>query len=170
MNTLASVFFALCAAGACMAPSSAATPHSTLKHFRLTFVLGYSHAELSSRSFVLDVPVKADRPGMGSISIASGLTGQVDGSVQEELQCSEVHESAAGIAANVTFTMHSVEAPLAGAAEPLHHELNFQKQIDIVLGKPTTITEEMHAVTLGKEPRPPALPPVPQISVTALEI
>ncbi len=72
------------------------------------------------------------------MSFNAGLTGQLEGSVAEKIQCTEVRESAAGLAAKVTFAMDSVTmAPAPYSSEPLHHNLSFDRKIDLVLGKPT---------------------------------
>jgi hypothetical protein len=122
---------------------------------------------------VLDVPVSAERAGMSGLTLATGLARQVEGSVQESIQCSDVRESATGLAAKVAFTINSVTSePLISSTEPIHHQLNFERSIDIVVGKPTRISEEMQRRVLGKtDPSfANALPIAPQITVTAVEM
>ncbi len=166
--------FALCAAGVWTAQPSMAlaqSAQSAPKHYRLTFVLSYPEGKQPSQSLVLDVPVSAERAGMSGMNLATGLTGQVEGSVQESLQCTEVKESATGLAAKVVFTRDRVTSdPLLSATEPIHHQLNLDRSVDLVLGKPTRITEEMKRRALGKtDPAVvSALPPAPQITVTAV--
>ena len=107
------------------------------------------------------------------MSLVTGSTGKTEGSVQENLQCTDVHESDTGLAAKVSFTSDNVSLePLPGATEPLHHHLAFQQQIDLALGKPTLITKEMHRVWLkkGDEALANYFPEAPQITVTAVEI
>ncbi len=101
------------------------------------------------------------------MSLVSGLAGQSTGSVEESLQCTEVRESATGLAAKIVFAMHTqVDENLS---EPIHHQLNFNREIDVALGSPTRITEEMHHIPLGKssEAYANALPAAPAITVTA---
>jgi hypothetical protein len=168
--------FVLCTAGICAAQSTemAMQPaQTTPKHFRLTFVLTYPQGGQPSQSFVLDVPVMHDRSGMSSMSLAAGTTGQLAGSMQENLQCTDVHVSSTGLAAKIAFTMHSVSSePLPDSTEPLHRQLTFERQVDLVLGKPTPITEQMHVFPLGKENNllPNTPPAAPQITVTAVEM
>jgi hypothetical protein len=168
--------FVLCTAGICAAQSKVTTTQpaqTTPKHFRLTFVLTYPQDGQPSQSFVLDVPVTRERSGMSSMSLAAGPTGQLEGSMQESLQCTDVHESSTGLAAKVAFSMHSVSSePLPNSTEPLHHQLTFERQVDLVLGKPTPITEQMHVIPLGKENKPLSNTPpaAPQITVTAIEL
>ena len=107
------------------------------------------------------------------MSFNAGLAGQLEGSVAEKIQCTDVRESATGLAAKVTFAMDRVsKAPLPYSAEPLHHNLTFDRKIDLVLGKPTRITEEMQIKPLreGDEAIPSRLPAAPQITVTAAEM
>jgi len=165
----------LCAAGICAAQPSMAVAQSTpiqTKHYRLTFVLNYPKEQQPSQTFVLDVPVTHDRPGMAGSTTASGLTGDPESSVQENLQCTEVQESATGLAARIAFSMDSMAQPLPGSTEPLHRNLTFNRQVDVALGKPTRITDELHIIPLGKGDGANAntLPPAPQITVTAIEL
>ena len=162
----------LCMAGVCSAQLSTATAQTQAKHYRLTFVLSYGQGQQPSQTFVLDVPVTQDRAGMAGTSTVSGLTGDPAGNAQESLECTEVRESATGLAANVAFSMDSVVAPLPGSAEPRHRNLTFRRQVDLVLGTPTRITEEMHVIPLGKGDAADSakLPPAAQITVTAVAI
>jgi hypothetical protein len=151
--------------------SAAQSAHTQPRHYRLTFVLTYPQGKQPSQTFTLDVPVSTDRMGMAQSSTTSILRGEPDTAVAENLQCTDVHESATGLAAKVAFSMDSTEQPLPGSTEPLHHNLTFNRQVDIELGKPTRITEEMHMVPLRKGDSVPATaPPAPQITVTATEI
>ena len=162
----------LCMAGVCSAQLSTATAQTQAKHYRLTFVLSYGQGQQPSQTFVLDVPVTQDRAGMAGTSTVSGLTGDPAGNAQESLECTEVRESATGLAANVAFSMDSVVAPLPGSAEPRHRNLTFRRQVDLVLGTPTRITEEMHVIPMGKGDAADSakLPPAAQITVTAVAI
>jgi hypothetical protein len=60
--------------------------------------------------------------------------------------------------------------PALSATEPIHHQMNFERSVDIVLGKSTRITEDMQRKALGTtDPAVAnALPPAPQITVTAV--
>jgi hypothetical protein len=170
---IAAAFFTLCTAVICTAQPPATTAQSTVKHFRFTFVVTYPQGQQPSQSFVLDVPVTRERPGTSDMSFNAGLTGQWEGSVAEKIQCTDVQESAAGLAAKVTFAMDSVtKAPPPYSSEPLHHNLAFDRKIDLVLGKPTQLSEEMHVKPLrkGDETIPNRLPGPPQITVTAVEM
>lgn len=175
MIKIAAAFLALCSAGVCAAQPAATAASSAQtkpKHYRLTFVLTYPQGQQPSQSLALDIPVTQERPGMSDMSLTSGLTGQLEGSIAEKIQCSEVHESATGLAAKVTFAMDRVaKAPPPYSSEPLHHNLTFDRKVDLVLGKPTKITEEMHTAPLrkGDDAIPNAAAP-PQITVTAVEM
>lgn len=142
------------------------------KHYRLTFVLTYPEGTQPSQTFVVDVPVSRDRAGMATSSMASGLTAEPNSVIQENLQCTDVQESATGLAAKVAFSMDSIGQPLPNSSEPLHHNLTFNRQIDVELGKTTRITDEMHARPLkpGDEAYTKTLPPAPQITVMAVAL
>ena len=175
MIKLYAALLTLCTAPLCAAQSSVAAAQTAPKHFRLTFVLSYPKGEQPSQSFVLDVPVTNGRMGMSGVNSAAGLTGQVEGSVQESLQCTDVQESATGLAARVSFDMDSVRKPMPGSTEPVHSHLAFNRQIDLVLGKPTLITQEMHRRALrplgkGNDGVAGAPPAAPEITVTAIEM
>jgi hypothetical protein len=62
--------------------------------------------------------------------------------------------------------------PAPHSTEPLHHNLTFNRDVDLVLGKPTWITEEMQIKPLrkGDEAIPSRLAVPPQITVTAVEM
>jgi hypothetical protein len=164
-------FLALCAAGMCAAqPAVTATPSAPTKHYRLTFVLTYPQGQ-PSQSFVMDIPVTHERPGTSEMSVNSGLTGQLEGSVAQKMQCTDVQESPTGLAAQVNFAMDSVtKAPPPYSNEPLHHNLSFDRKVDLMLGTPTRITDEMQIKPLrqGDEAVPGRLPAAPQITVTAV--
>lgn len=173
MIKIAAAFLALCAAGICAAqPAVTATPSAPTKHYRLTFVLTYPQDQQPPQTFVLDIPVTRERPGTSEMSVNSGLTGQLEESVAEKIQCTDVQESATGLAAQVNFAMDSVtKAPPPYSNEPLHHNLSFDRKVDLVLGKPTQITNEMRPKPLrqGDEAVPGRLPAAPQITVTAVQ-
>jgi hypothetical protein len=61
---------------------------------------------------------------------------------------------------------------LPGSTEAVHHNLTFEQQIDVALGKATLITKPMHRMALkkGDEVYAKALPEAPQITVTATDI
>jgi hypothetical protein len=181
VNKISIAVFALCAAGICAAQpaiTATQTPQTSTKHFRLTFVLTYpqqdqKQAQQASQVFVLDVPVMPDHPGMSGMNLASGSVGQSEGSVQQSLQCSNVRESATGLAANVSFAMDSVPSKrIPGTTEPVHSRAAFQRQVDLELGKPMQITGELHRVPLRKgDPIPSDTPSsAPQITLTATEL
>lgn len=172
MISIRAAVLVLCGVGAC----AAQTPKSisstgTVKHFRMTFVLSYPNTQQPSQIFVLDVPVAPVRPGVAIMNIGAGPTGQVEGSFVRTIQCTDVHESATGLAANVSFTEDSVPLEdLQGASESRHRRLDFERKIDVALAKPTRITGELQVHRLGKGPVPQTLPPAPQITLTAVEM
>jgi len=172
MIKLGTALLTLCMTGFCAAQLPAAAAQTQAKHYRLTFVLSYGQGQQPSQTFVLDVPVTQDRAGVAGTSTVSGLTGDPAGNAQETLECTEVRESATGLAANVAFSTNSIVAPLPGSREPQHRNLTFRRQVDLALGTPTRITEEMHVIPLGKDGAAYAakLPAAPQIMVTAVAL
>lgn len=175
MLRIGAAVLAMCAAGVCAAQTPVTTAQPVgdhTKHFRLTFVLTYPEGDQTPQSLVLDVPVLRDRPGMTGMSMASGSTGQTEGSITQTLQCTDVHESSTGLAAKVSFVAGSVSPAPSGSTEPRHHQLTFERQIDVLLAKPTRITEQMHRTALkpGDEALAAQLPPAAQITVTAIEM
>ena len=148
-----------------------------LRHFRLTFVLTYANNQQPSQSFALDVPVLPDHPGATSMQIAAGPTGQVEGSMRQNLECTDVHISAAGLAAKISFSIDRVPLEhLPGIDEPLHNQMNLERKVDLTLGKPTVISEEtpknMQAKPLNQsgDAIANAQPAPPQITLTAVEM
>jgi hypothetical protein len=60
---------------------------------------------------------------------------------------------------------------LPNGDEPLHNQLTFEKKIDVVLGQPTRVTDELQQRPLGKGTEGlPARPAPPVITVTATAI
>lgn len=172
MVKIAVALFALVVTAACAVQPSTAlaqSPQSQLKHYRLTFVLSYPQGDSPSQTFILDVPVARDHAGMAGSTTTSSLIGRPESAIQENLECTDVQESNTGLSAKVAFSMESTAQPLPGSTGPRHSNLTFNRQIDVELNKPTRITEEMHATPLrkGDEVYANALPPAPQITVTA---
>jgi hypothetical protein len=166
--------FVLCTARVSAAQSTemATQPaQTTPKHFRLTFVLTYPQGGQPQQSFVLDVPVTHERSGTSSMSLAAGPT----------VQLKEVCRKTSSVP---TCMIHrQVSQPRWPSAciacrqnrcpiPPLHHQLTFERQVDLALGEPTPITEQMHAIPLRKENKslPNTPPAAPQITVTAVEM
>lgn len=181
MNKIGVALFALCSAGICAAQPAVTTtqaPQTPAKHFRLTFVLTYpqkdqKQMQQASQVFVLDVPVRPDHPGISGMNLASGSVGQLEGTVQQSLQCTDVRESANSLEANISFSMDSIsDKHIPGMSEPVHNRAVFQRQINLELGKPTQITGELHKIPLSKGGAiPPDTPSsAPQITVTATEL
>jgi hypothetical protein len=109
---------------------------------------------------------------MSGLNFAAGITEQAEGSIQQAIQCTDVHESPTGLAARISFTRDTILEPLPGSTEPRHRQLTFERQIDLVLGRSTRITEEMHErpVGAGDKSLPAPAPAAPQITVTATKL
>ena len=159
-------------AAACIAQSSTNAPGKQIKHYRLTFVVANIQDKSAPQTFSLDVPVIDGRDGISRISMVSGITGDAQGGTQQTFECSGVHTSATGLA--VTIAMDSDrEATVSGDLPARHRHGRFQRNVDLVLGTPTVVTNEMHVIPLGNTDYATAvanLPPAPQITVTAIEL
>ena len=171
---IAAALLALSATAACAAkPADAPVRPTKLRHFRLTFVLTYANNQQPAQSFALDVPVLPDRPGATSMHLAAGPTGQVEGSMQQNLECTDVHISAAGLAAKISFSIDRVPLEhLPGIDEPLPNQMTLERKVDLALGKPTVITEELQAKPLDNsaDTIAHAQPAPPQITLTVVEM
>jgi hypothetical protein len=105
--------------------------------------------------------------------IVAGPTGQVEGSMRQNLECTDVHLTAAGVAAKISFSIDRVPLEhLPGIDEPLHNQMNLERKVDLSLGQPTVITEELQKKPLDKsgDAIANAQPAPPQITVIAVEM
>ncbi len=166
------IAFVLGTAAACVAQTSTNAPGRQIKHYRLTFVVTGTQDRSTPQTFSLDVPVVNGQDGIARISMVSGITGDAQSGVQQTFECSGVHTSATGLA--VTIAMDSErEAIVSGSLPTRHQHGRFQRNVDLILGTPTVVTNEMHVIPLGKTDYATAvanLPPAPQITVTAVEL
>ena len=165
---VAPLLLVLCTASACLAQAAPATQTSPTR-YRLTFLLSDPQGQQPSQSIVLDVPVMPGHMGNATMTQVSGVTDQEESRFQKRLSCTDVHTSATGLAVDVTYAEESVRAPMPDSTEPIHRQLNFERKVDLVLGKPMQITQEMHVKQLkkGDAAIAPAAPPATQITVTA---
>jgi hypothetical protein len=143
---------------------------SGAKHYRLTFVVDSGQGEAGRQSFVLDVPVSPRTTGVARVSLISGSDGDAQSVVQQLFQCSNVHASATGLALDIAMQSDREAPAVPGVITARHQHGQFQRSVDLQLGKPTRVTEEMHFRLLGNTD--PALAaalrqPVPTITVTA---
>ncbi len=156
----------------CVAQTPSTVSEKAVKHYRLTFVITDAQGKSVPQSFLLDVPVAPGRTGISKISMVSGMNGDAQTIVQQTLECSNVHSSATGLAMDIAMESDR-EAPAVAGVSARHQHGVFQRKVDLVLGKPTVVTNQMHVIPLGKmDPATAAaiLPPAPQITVTAVEL
>lgn len=145
----------------------------SIKHYRLTFALSDPQTTHALQTFTVEVPVSSDHRGMAEAVQTSMLAGDPDSTIKANLKFSEVHISEKGLAGDIALRVDSIRAPLPGSTEQIHHNLTFNRQIDIELNKPTRITEEPRILSLKNgTAEHGGAPPTPnsQITLTITEI
>ena len=141
------------------------------KHYRLTVVVSLGQVSPVEQSFTLDVPVGPKGNGAARVTLVSGDVGDSRSLVQQTFQCSNVHASATGLHINMAMQSDREAPALPGVISSRHQHAEFQRQLDLALGTPTVVTNEMVLTPLGDTD--PALaariaPPAPRITVTAV--
>jgi hypothetical protein len=164
------VAFALAVSAAGLAQSSAQGSESGTKHYRLTFVVDSGQGDTAKQSFALDVPVAPGKMGAARANLISGSEGDAQSVVQQLLECSDVHASSTGLAMHITMQSDREAPAIPGLISARHQHGEFQRTVDLQIGKPTVVTQEMHFKVLGNTD--PALAaklkqPAPTITVTA---
>lgn len=170
-NLLLAYVLAITSAGMAQTPSNAV--QVGVKHYRLTFVVTTGQNSAVEQSFTLDVPVSPGGSGAAKIDLVSGSTGDAQSLIQQSLECSGVHPSATGLHVDIAMQSDREAPAVVGVVSARHQHGEFQRKVDLELGKPTVVTNEMHAIPLGDTD--PALaaalaPPAPKITVTAVAI
>jgi len=164
------VALALAVASAGFAQSSAQNSDSGTKHYRLTFVVDSGEGETGKQSFVLDVPVAPGKTGAARVDLISGSDGDAQSVAQQLFECSNVHASSTGLALHIAMQSDREAPAIPGFISARHQHGEFQRTVDLQIGKPTVVTQEMHFRVLGNTD--PALAaklkqPAPTITVTA---
>lgn len=170
MSKYFAVALALAVSLSVFAQTPSQNSDSGTKHYRLTFVVDSGQGESGKQSFVLDVPVTPGKMGTARVSLISGSDGDAQSVVQQLFQCSNVHASATGLALDIAMQSDREAPAVPGVIYARHQHGQFQRTVDLKLGKPTQVTEEMHFRVLGNTD--PALAaalrqPAPTITVTA---
>jgi hypothetical protein len=161
--------------GICGISAAAQSAQPAPKYYRLTFVLTYPGGQKPPQSLAVDVPVTTARPGASSINMVSGPGDEEEGSLNENIRCTEVRESATGLDLAVAFTMDQVTSGTAmHLDEPLHRQVTINRHVNLVLGKPMPITGMSKLQLLpqkaGGEASVNKTSDPPEISVTAVRI
>ncbi len=167
---LASVL-AITSIGMSQTPPTA--PDTGVKHYRLTFVVSMGQNDATEQSFTLDVPVSTGRSGVAKLGMVSGSNGDAQSLVQQLLECSDVHASATGLHMDIAMRFDREAPAISGVVSARHQHGEFQRKVDLELGKPTVVTNEMHVTPLGDtDPAVAAAvaQPAPKITVTAVVI
>ena len=154
--------------------ATAQTPVATAeaKHYRLNVVVSLVRDSTTDQSFTLDVPVGPKGNGAAKISLISGDSSDASSLVQQTLECSDVHASATGLHINMAMQSDREAAAIPGIVSSRHQHGDFQRQLDIALGTPTVVTNEMVLTPLGDtDPALAAkLAPRLKITITAVAI
>ncbi len=163
------VALALTVSSVGFAQSSAHSSDSGIKHYRLTFVVDSSQGEAEKQSFMLDIPVAPGKMSAARANLMSASEGDTQSVVRQILECSNVHASAKGVGLHIAWQSDREAPAIPGVVSARHQHGEFQRTVDLQLGMPTVVTEEMHFRVLGNTD--PALAeklkqPAPTITVT----
>lgn len=148
-------------------------PKTAVKHYRLTFTISTGQNSADEQSFTVDVPVASGQSGAAKIGLMSGSNGDAQSLIQQFLECSDVHPSATGLHVDISMQSDREAPAVEGVISARHQHGEFQRKVDLELGKPTVVTKEMHVRPLGNTD--PALAaalagPAPKITVTAVAL
>ncbi len=170
MSKYFAVALALAVSAMGLAQSSAQSSESGKKHYRLTFVIDSGQGDAGKQSFVLDVPVASGKVGAARANLISESEGDAQSVVQHLLECSNIHASSTGLAMHIAMQSDNEAPSIPGLISARHQHGEFQRTVDLQIGKPTVVTQEMHFRVLGNTD--PALAaklkePAPTITVTA---
>ena len=163
----------LATASAGMAQISSTAPNKAIKHYRLTFTISTGQNNAAEQSFTVDVPVASGQSGAAKIGLVSGSNGDAQSFIQQFLECSDVHPSVTGLHVDISMQSDREAPAVEGVISARHQHGEFQRKVDLELGKPTVVTKEMHIRPLGNTD--PALAaalagPAPKITVTAVAL
>jgi hypothetical protein len=170
MSRYFAVALALAVSSVGFAQSSGQNSEPGVKHYRLTFVVDSGQGEAGKQSFVFDVPVAPGKMGAARANLVSGSDGDSQSVVQELFECSNIHASSAGLALHIAMQSDREAPAIPGLISARHQHGEFQRTVDLEIGRPTVVTQEMQFRVLGKTD--PALAaklkqPAPTITVTA---
>ena len=170
MSKHLALVFALAVSTVGLAQSPTASSDSAVKHYRLTFVIDSGQGNSAKQSFMLDIPVVPGKMGAASASLISGSKGDPQSVAQQLIECTDVHASTTGLALHIAMQSDSEAPAIPGLVSARHQHGEFQRTVDLEIGKPTVVTQELHFKVLGNAD--PALAaklkqPAPTITVTA---
>ncbi|ADV82096.1 hypothetical protein AciPR4_1272 [Terriglobus saanensis SP1PR4] len=164
------IALALTVASAGLAQSSAHSSDPVTRHYRLIFVVDSGEGEMGKQSFVLDVPVAPSKMGVARANLISGSDRDKQSVTQQLFECSNVHASSTGLALHIAMQSDREAPAIPGLVSARHQHGEFQRSVDLQLGKPTVVTQEMHFRVLGNtdpELASKLKQPAPTITVTA---
>lgn len=148
----------------------AQAPESPVKHYRLTFLIDSGRGEAARQTFTLDVPVAAGKMGAAEISLISGSKGDAQSVVRQLFDCTDVHATSTGLGLHIAMQSDGEAPAIPGLVSARHQHGEFQRTVDLEIGKPTVVTQPLQFRPLGNTD--PALAeklkqPAPTITVTA---
>lgn len=164
------IALALAVASAGLTQSSAQSSDPVTKHYRLTFIVDSGEGETGKQSFVLDIPVAPGKMGAARANLISGSDGDAQSVAQQLIECSNVHASSTGLALHIAMQSDREAPAIPGLVSARHQHGEFQRTVDLQIGKPMVVTQEMHFRVLGNtDPELAAKlkQPAPTITVTA---
>ncbi len=170
MSKYFTVALALAISSAGFAQSSVQSSESGVKHYRLTVVVDSGQGKAGKQSFVLDIPVAPGKTGAARMNLVAGSEGDAQSVVQQLFECSNVHATSTGLALNIAMQSDREAPAIPGLISARHQHGEFQRTVDLVIGKPTVVTQEMQFRVLGNtDPKlaEKLRQPAPTITVTA---
>jgi len=170
MPKCVALVFVLAVASVALAQSPTQTSGSAVKHYRLTFVVDSGQAQTGKQTFMLDVPVAPGKMGAASASFISGTKEDPQSIAQQIFECTDVHATDNGIGLHIAMQSDREVPAIPGLISARHSHGEFQRTVELEIGKPTVVTQEMQFRVLGNTD--PALAtklrqPAPTITVTA---
>lgn len=170
MSRHLALVFALTIPTVALAQSPTQPSESAVKHYRLTFVVDSGQGEAGRQSFMLDVPVAPGKMAAAEASLISGSKGDPQSIVHQVFDCTDVHPSATGLALHIAMQSDREAPAIPGLVSTRHSHREFQRTVDLEIGKPTVVTKPLLFKVLGNTD--PALAaklkqPAPTITVTA---
>ncbi len=162
--------FAIAVSTVGFAQFPAQTSDSAPSHYRLTFVIDSGQGEAGKQSFMLEVPVVPGKMGAAAVNLVSGSKGDPQSVAQQSFECTEIHRTATGLGLHIAMQSDREVAAIPGLVSARHSHGEFQRTVDLEIGKPTVVTQPTQFKVLGNTN--PALAeklrqPAPMITVTA---
>lgn len=149
MSKYLALVFALAISTVGLAQAPTQTSDSAVKHYRLTFVVDSGQGEAGKQSFMLDVPVVPGKMAAAEASLISGSKGDPQSIFHQVFDCTDVHPTATGLALHIAMQSDREASAIPGLVSARHSHGEFQRTVDLELGKPTVVTQPLQFKGLG---------------------